>query len=179
MSRKKTAQLRRTNTQEYCNRRNFQTCKNFVLQRSRTFVCYKFSYSEGSVRYTCIRARFSHASKLRTFSQKYETYGFNLHSKISAISVANKPKQSWYCFCVYISTKKKTSRYYLLVKSTRRRTVTTTVFFFFFFCRREINHRPFRLPFSAVAVAVVFACFDFPEPPMARSFDSLQRRRRR
>ena len=54
----------------YCNSRNFHTRKNFVLSRCPTFVRYKFSYSDGCVTYSCIRARFSYAIKFRTFSQK-------------------------------------------------------------------------------------------------------------
>ena len=37
----------------YCNRRNFRTRKNFVLQRSQAFVRDKFSYSKGRCRIHC------------------------------------------------------------------------------------------------------------------------------
>ena len=71
----------------HSNHRNFGTRKNFVLQRSPTFVRYKFSYSVGRVTFTCICAWFSYAAKFRTFSQKYERYEIKSRTKISAITV--------------------------------------------------------------------------------------------
>ena len=50
--------------------KKFRTCKNFVLLHSRAFVRYKFSYSEGSVTFTCIHAWFSYPTKISYFQPK-------------------------------------------------------------------------------------------------------------
>ena len=58
----------------YYNCRNFRTRKNSILWRLPIFVRYKFSYSDGGVRYTCIRVWFSYTTKFRTFRKMYKMY---------------------------------------------------------------------------------------------------------
>ena len=53
-----------------CNRRNLCTRKNFVLQRLPTFIRWKFSYSDGGVRHTCIRVWFLYATKFGPSHEK-------------------------------------------------------------------------------------------------------------
>ena len=73
-----------------CNHRNFCMHKNLVLQRSRTFVRYKFSYCEGSVAYNGIHAWLLYATNFHTFSQKYKIYEIKSRTKISAITVGRQ-----------------------------------------------------------------------------------------
>ena len=71
----------------YCNRRNFRTCKKFVLLDPRTFVRYNFSYSKDGVTYIGIHAWFSYASKFRAITQKYKMNEIKSCTKISATTV--------------------------------------------------------------------------------------------
>ena len=84
----------------YCNRRNFRTRKNIALQRLPTFVRYKFSYSDGGVKFTCIRVWFSYATKFRTFRQKYEIYEIKSRTKICAITVHDCQHQGFRPKCL-------------------------------------------------------------------------------
>ena len=73
----------------FCNRSNFRTPKNFVLKRSRPFVRYKFSYSEGRVTYTHgFRMLLNFVLLGKCFYRKYEIYEIKSRTKISAITVA-------------------------------------------------------------------------------------------